>query len=183
MPQQSRQGRDHQDQRQHLEGEGEQGALVGHGVGLIPARQIAEDEPGPLLGGQFQPLHCVVDGVQHHLGTGNGEGRQDQGRLHQHRADGQTPGEELAVLGQGPANRDNDDQAKQALQVQKAEHGKGGSATGRRPRTVFKICLNATPRLLVKSPCGVLPRQGLVSPKPGCRRGGAHEKAEGDPSA
>jgi len=39
--------------------------------------------------------------------------------------------------------------------------GKGGSATSRRLSTVLEICLNATLSLLVKSACGVLPRQSL----------------------
>ncbi|MNI41586.1 hypothetical protein D3C73_958430 [compost metagenome] len=130
VPQQGRQGRDHQDQRQHLEGEGEQRSLVLHRIGLIAAGQEAEDEPGPLLGRQLQAPNRVVDAVQHHLRAGDGEGRQHQGRLNQHRPHRQPPGEDATVLGDRPADGDDDDQAEQALEVQEAEHEISGSATG-----------------------------------------------------
>ncbi|MCY1374265.1 hypothetical protein D9M69_615940 [compost metagenome] len=141
MPQQGRQGRDHQDQRQHLEGEGEQRSLVLHRIGLIAAGKEAEDEPGPLLGRQFQAPNRVVDAVQNHLRAGDGEGRQHQGRLHQNRPHRQPPGERLAVLGDRPADGDDDDQAEQALEVQEAEHGKAAPRPALR-EPASQLCLN-----------------------------------------
>ena len=67
MPQQGRQGRDDQNERQHLEGKGEQGALVAHRIGLVAAGQIAEHELRPLIGRGADSIDRTGDGRQHIL--------------------------------------------------------------------------------------------------------------------
>ena len=73
MPEQRRQGGNHQDQRQNLKGEHEQRAPVRHRIGLGPATQIAEHKLRALGRRGRQTVHGIIDPADHGLGLGHAE--------------------------------------------------------------------------------------------------------------
>ncbi len=122
VPEQGRQGADHQDHRQHPEAEqiGDPGRAGG--VGLGPAGQIAEHELGARLGRGGKAVDAASQSLQRLLGYGHAEQHQHQARLDEQGAGGQQPGEPPAVLGHGPADGQGEDEPGQALGVVQVEH-------------------------------------------------------------
>jgi hypothetical protein len=131
MPEERGERRDHQDQRQDLEGEDEQRPAIGDGVGLRPACEISEDEAGALTRGRGQAVDARGHGVEHALALRDPEQRQHQGRLQEQGPDHQPPGKALAVLRDRPAEGQDRDQPHEALRVVQAEHVPSDGGGGR----------------------------------------------------
>jgi hypothetical protein len=124
VPQQGRQRADHEDHRQHPEGEHEQRRRVGQGIRLVRrAGQEAEHEADAGLGAVGQPIHRLPHGRQPGPQRRQSEQRHHQQALDDHRPDRQLPGEAAALLRHRPAQGDGQRHAHQALGVFKTEHG------------------------------------------------------------
>ena len=127
VPEQGGQGADHQDHRQHPEGEHEHRLGPGQGIGGIRLTgEIAEHEGGAGLGGRSQGLHPGIDGPQHAPGLRQAEQHQDQQSLHQQRSDHQPEGKPAPVLRQGPTEQHDPGNADQTLKISQCGHGVGG---------------------------------------------------------
>jgi len=123
VPEQGGQGADHQDDRQDAEGEDKEGAGVGDIVGLaLPACKEAEDEGHAGLGGGGEGLDPLAEGGHHGAQGWQPEEAKNQEELDQEGASRQPPGKDAPVLGERPAQGDDDDQPKEALGVLDAEH-------------------------------------------------------------
>ncbi len=130
VPEQGGQGADHQDHRQHPEGEDEQRGGVGQGVGLVlAAGQEAEHEGDARLGAGREPVHRVADAHQPVAQQRQAEQRHHQDRLHRDRAQRQLPREPAAVLRDRPAKPDGQRDAHQALRVLNPKHTASPPAT------------------------------------------------------
>ncbi len=117
MPQQGRQGRDHQDQRQDAQCEDEQRPGIGHLIGLVAAAHVAENKLHALAGGIGQGIHAGADTVEDDVRLGNGEQDQDQHDLDGDGAQGQEYRKARLVFRQQPAKTEDDGNPEQALQV------------------------------------------------------------------
>jgi len=105
VPEQGREGADHQDHRQHPEAQKKETGRVGDRVRLtIRAGEEAENELHPRLGAGGEPVHRRPRGGQDDTGGWNAEEDQHQGELGQGGADGEAPGKAGAVFGKGPAD-------------------------------------------------------------------------------
>ena len=100
MPEQGRESADHQDHRQDVKGQDEQGRGILHRIGLVrSAGQEAEHKARPGAGRLAQPVDRPSDTAQGRLGRGRAEQDQHQDDLDRHRAQGQAEGEAFPVLG------------------------------------------------------------------------------------
>ena len=98
VPEQGRQGRDHQDQGQDLEGKDKQGPIIGHHIGLGPAAHIAKDELGALGRGRGQAIDPVIDSGDDVLGPRQTKQHQDETDLDHQGPKGQAPWEFAFLL-------------------------------------------------------------------------------------